>query len=101
MAASTAVEAVSVAAAPADGGEEFRNAIHGISKLDGSELPSQVSTHILCVHRQIGALRGILKLDGSRATVTLLNARPVRSQAVWGAQPHISATGSPWKPDFC
>ena len=77
MAASTAVEAVSVAAAPADGGEEFRNAIHGISKLDGSELPSRFSTHVLCVHRQLGGV----KLDGSRATVPLFNARPVRSQA--------------------
>ena len=82
------MEAISAAAVPADSGE-FGNAIHGISKLDGrqaavtlfsvppvrsqavggvkldgSELPSPVSAHVLCAHMQAG-----------------------------GAQPHISAYG--------
>ena len=45
-----------MAAAPADGGEEFRNAMDGISKLDGSELPSPVSAYLLYARMQTGAL---------------------------------------------
>ena len=54
-----------------------------------AELPSRFSAYLLYARMQIGALRGILKLDSSRATVTLFSVPPVRSHADWGPPWHF------------